>query len=227
MNALTRFATRIGHGMWRPVLRKRLGRVTLENIDGVSLVILPEVFNPAVFRTGTFLAQVLAGAPELEPAAGSSTALDLGTGSGVAAIFAARRGYRVSAVDINPHAVRCARANILIQELEDQVDVFQGDLFEPFHGETFDLVTFNPPFFKGTPKSPLDMAWRAEGVLERFAVGLTKMLKPNGKALFLLSTDGEKEHLLKSMKNNAVAVRTLAERRFGNETLSALLAKPK
>lgn len=226
MNTLTRFITTIGHGLWRPVLRQRLGRVTLEKINDVTLVVLPEVFNPVVFRTGAFLAQTLTQSPELEPSGNTSTALDLGTGSGVGAIFAARRGYRVTAVDINPHAVRCARVNALIQGLEDRIDVFQGDLFEPVQDKKFDLVTFNPPYFRGTPSSPLDMAWRADTVLERFAADLPKMLKPGGKALLLLSTDGAKEDLLDSLKDNAMTIQTIAERRYGNEILSALIAEP-
>lgn len=225
MNVLVRFFTAIGHAFWRPVLRRRLGRVSLEEIDGVTLVVLPEVFNPVVFRSGTFLAKTLAQSPELEPPDNTSRALDLGTGSGVGAIFAARRGYRVTAVDINPHAIRCSRANALIQGLEDKIDVFQGNLFEPVQGKKFDLVTFNPPYFRGNPNSPLDMAWRADTVLERFAAGLPEILEPGGKALLLLSTDGAKEDLLEALRNNSMTIRTIAERRYGNEILSALTAE--
>ena len=35
----------------------------------------------------------------------------MGTGSGICAIFAARRGYRATAIDLNPEAVRCAKTN--------------------------------------------------------------------------------------------------------------------
>ena len=113
------------------------------------------------------------------------SALDMGTGSGVGAIFAARRGYRVVAVDINPQAVRCARINTLLNRLEERIEVRRGDLFEPVRGERFDLVLFNPPFFVGEPRSDLDRAWRGREVLERFApVGnLLKNLRrgrPNG-----------------------------------------------
>ena len=60
MNAATRLVSSLGYSLWRPLLRRRLGRVALEEIDGVSLVVLPAVFNPAVFRTGTLLARAVA-----------------------------------------------------------------------------------------------------------------------------------------------------------------------
>src|SRR4051812_989685 len=109
MNAATRLVSSLGLAVWRPFLRRRLGRVALEEIDGVPLVVLPEVFNPAVFRTGALLARAVAAwtpPPELRPE--EVRVLDLGTGSGVGALFAARRGFRAVAVDVNPQAVRCA-----------------------------------------------------------------------------------------------------------------------
>src|SRR5204863_4130476 len=108
MNSATRLVSSLGYALWRPVLRRRLGRVSLEEIDGVSLVVLPEVFNPAVYRTGTLLARaVTAWTPSGH--AEDIRVLDVGTGSGVGSVFAARRGFRTVAVDVNPEAVRCAR----------------------------------------------------------------------------------------------------------------------
>ena len=75
--------------------------------------------------------------------------LDMGTGSGIAAIAAARRGARVVAVDISTEAVRCARINVLLNRVDDRVEIRCGDLFEPVQGERFDLVLFNPPFYAG------------------------------------------------------------------------------
>jgi len=126
-----------GHGrlrrrFWRVWLRlrhqtlgRRYRRLVLERMDGVPLVVLPEVFNPVLLRTGVFLARRIRPAtliashrPAVEP-----SALDLGTGSGIGAIFAARCDYRVVAVDINPEAVRCARINVLLNHLEARIEI--------------------------------------------------------------------------------------------------------
>lgn len=221
MNALTRTLTSLGFGLRRPWLRRRLGRTVLEEIDGLPLLVLPEVFNPKVFRTGDLLARAISRLPAVPEAAGAApTALDLGTGTGIGALFAARRGYRVTAVDINPEAVRCARLNALLHRLEERIAVREGDLFAPVAGERFDLVLFNPPFFRGTPRSPLDRAWRSEDVLERFAAELPGHLTPAGRALVLLSTDGEGEAMIAAARDRRQPIGVAARRDFGNEVMT-------
>jgi release factor glutamine methyltransferase len=221
MNAATRLVSSLGYALWRPVLRRRLGRVSLEEIDGVPLVVLPEVFNPAVYRTGTLLARAVASWTPSEPGrAETIRVLDLGTGSGAGAVFAARRGFRAVAVDVNPEAVRCARINALLHHLEERIDVRQGDLFSPVAGERFDLVLFNPPFFRGEPAGDLDRAWRGTDVLERFAAGLSGALTPGGTVLLCLSTDGDGETLLAALRDGGFGIETAVQHDFGNEIVT-------
>lgn len=220
MNALTRRLTLLGHSVQRPLLRRRLGRVVLEHVDGVPLVVLPQVFNPVVFRTGTILARTVASSPWAEPKGEDARALDLGTGSGVGAVFAARRGYRVTAVDLNPEAVRCVRTNALLHHLEDRIEAREGDLFGPVPGESFDLILFNPPFFRGEPKSRIDLAWRGTDVLERFAAGLPTALAPGGVLLLLLSSDGDGETLLEALRGQGFVLDEAMRRDFGNEVVT-------
>lgn len=220
MNALTRRLTLLGHSVQRPLLKRRLGRVVLEEIDGVPLVVLPQVFNPVLFRTGEILARTVASSPFAVPSNESSRALDLGTGSGAGAVFAARRGFRVTAVDVNPEAVRCARVNALLNHLEDRIDAREGDLFGPVAGERFDLVLFNPPYFRGAPRDRLDHAWRGTDVLERFAAGLPEALAEGGTALLCLSTDGEGRALLSALRGNGFGIEIATRRDLGNEVVT-------
>ena len=220
MNFLTRRMALFGYAFQRPFLRRRLGRIRLEEVDGVPLIVLLEVFNPVVFRTGTVLARTVASSPWARPRTEASRALDLGTGSGVGAVFAARRGYRVVAVDLNPEAVRCARMNALLHHLDDRIEAREGDLFAPVAGETFDLILFNPPFFRGAPRSRIDLAWRGTDVLERFAAGLPAALAPDGVALLLLSTDGDGPALLDALASGGFAIEPAARQDFGNEVVT-------
>lgn len=210
----------LGDNLQRPFLRRRLGRVVVEHVDGVPLVVLPQVFNPVVFRTGAMLGRTVAASPLAEPRPGSR-ALDLGSGSGVGAVFAARRGHQVVAVDLNPEAVRCVRINALLNGLEERIEARQGDLFAPVAGEAFDLVLFNPPFFRGDPRDPLDAAWRGTDVLERFAAGLPAALAPGGIALLLLSSHGDCEALLAALRDQGMTIETAARRDFDSEVLTA------
>jgi methylase of polypeptide subunit release factors len=71
-------------------------------------------------------------------------ALDLGTGSGVQALLAARHADRVVGVDVNPHALSFAGTSQRLNHVEN-VTWLQGDWLEPVRGQRFDLVVANPP----------------------------------------------------------------------------------
>ncbi len=205
----------------RPFLLPRVRKPVMERIDGVSLVSIPDVLNPVVFRGGELLARTVAASPLADPASGQTgRALDMGTGSGVGAVFLARRGWQVTAVDLNPEAVRCARVNALLNRLEDRIDVRLGDLFAPIPDERFDLILFNPPFFRGEPKGLFDLAWRATDVMERFAAGLPGALTDGGRALILLSTDGDAAGMLRALEENGLKHEPAVRKDYGNEVMT-------
>lgn len=73
------------------------------------------------------------------------SALDLGTGCGVQALHLAAHTWRVVATDVNQRALRIARFNAALNDL-DNVEVREGSYFEPVRDEQFDLIATNPPF---------------------------------------------------------------------------------
>jgi HemK-related putative methylase len=188
----------------------------------MPFVVTPSVFNPKVPRTGEFLASQI----DSRLVQRDWEVLDMGTGSGVCAMFAARHARRVVAVDINAAAVRCAGINALLNHLEHRIDVRHGDLFAPVSEERFDLILFNPPFVQGAPQNDRDRAWRSNDVAERFAAGLGAHLKPGGFALLLLSTFGDGSVFLEELHKQRLEISVLAERRFVNERLTIFRVVP-
>ena len=194
----------------------------LEWVRGAPFVVMPSVFNPKVPRTGEFLAsQIDAGRIGCD-----WDVLDMGTGSGVCAVIAARYARRVVAVDINIAAIRCARVNAMLNHLEHRIDVRHGDLFTPLGGERFDLILFNPPFKLGTPRDDRDRAWRSNDIAARFAAGLADHLKPGGCALLVLSSFGDAPVFLGEFRQRGLDSTVLAERRFVNEKLAIFRLMP-
>ena len=194
----------------------RYDEFIVERVYGTPILVTPSVFNPKRMRTGEFFASQL-DSSRIGP---NAEVLDMGTGSGVCAVFAARLARRVVAVDINASAVRCARINALLNRVDDTIDVRHGDLFDPIRGERFDLVLFNPPFLTGEARNDRDRAWRASGLGERFAEGLAVHLKPGGAALLLLSTFGDAEVFLAPLRRGGYGMSPLAERRYFGERLT-------
>jgi len=194
----------------------------LEWVLGMPFVVTPSVFNPKVPRTGEFLASQI-GLPLVKC---DTEVLDMGTGCGVCAVFAARHARRVVAVDINAAAVRCAGINAQLNHLEHKIDVRHGDLFASVPAERFDLILFNPPFLRGAPRDDRDRAWRSSDVAERFAAGLGAHLKPHGSALVLLSSFGDSGGFLTEFCKHDFSIAVLAERRFVNERLAIFRLTP-
>lgn len=226
-NVLARALYRVTLPVRHRVLQRRARRLLLEEWDGLPLLVLPEVLNPVVFRSGVLLAAALAALPLPARPDAPPRALDMGTGSGVGALALARAGFSVVAVDVNPEAVRCARINALLNRLEARIDVREGDLFAPAGPERFDVVAFNPPFFDGTPADLHDRAWRGTGVFERFAAGLPRRLAPGGLALVLLSDLGPEERQLDALRAAGLDVEARAWRQWTRERLTVWAARRK
>ena len=220
-----KFAGFIGGALafyYRLIGKDRYDDFRLERVDGVPILVTPSVFNPKALRTGAFLAAHL----DARQVHADAEVLDMGTGSGVCALFAARHARRVVAVDINPAAVHCARSNALLNQLEHRIEVRHGDLFAPVVGERFDLIVFNPPFLRGVPRDDRDRAWRSSDVAERFAAVLRDHLKPSGSALVVLSTFGAARVFLQEFRRRGLTISVHAERRFVNERLAIFRLEP-
>ena len=196
--------------------RHRFDRLVLESVAGRPFVVLPEVFNPALFWTSEFMVRALD--PVLIPP--GSRVLDMGTGSGVGAVFASRWASGVTAVDVNPAAVRCARINVLLNGVEDRVEVRESELFAALGGERFDVIIFNPPYFRGEPGRDLDRAFRGPGVIDGFAEHLRDHLRDGGHALVVLSSAGDEARCLDLFARHQYRVDVVARRELWSETLT-------
>jgi ribosomal protein L11 methyltransferase len=92
-----------------------------------------------------------------------ASVLDVGTGSGILAVAAARRGARrVTGIDLDPEALRCARRHALLNRVD--LALLRGDGARGVRPGAFDLVLANL-------SAPLLRERRAEIVAARRAAG--------------------------------------------------------
>jgi SAM-dependent methyltransferase len=121
--------------------------------------------------------------------------LDLGTGTGVAAIRQARLARRVWATDITARSVYFADFNRRLNGL-DNVEALEGDLYAPVRGLTFDRIATQPPYVAvETDKLAYRDGGRdGEQIFRRIVEGLPEFLRPGGTCYALLmATDREGE----------------------------------
>jgi SAM-dependent methyltransferase len=117
-----------------------------------------------------------------------SRALDLGTGSGIQAILAAPHAERVVGTDVNPRALRFVRFNAIANGVSN-LNLREGDLFEPVEDERFDLIVCNPPYLVAPSEG---YAFRDSGVRgDRFCAKLVRRVPEH-------LTDGGLAHVLVS-----------------------------
>lgn len=125
--------------------------------------------------------------------------LDVGTGSGAIALVLARLGKEVTAIDVDPEAIACARANAEANGVA--VRALCSDLFSALEGERFDLIVFNAPLSHDRIEHPVDRVARdPDGALTlRFLREAPRHLTPNGFVALLASSVGRREAFVEGL----------------------------
>ncbi|MFJ4840312.1 HemK2/MTQ2 family protein methyltransferase [Streptomyces sp. NPDC088746] len=158
-----------------------------EDTRKTRLMTLPGVYAP---QHDTLL---LMAALNLEDIGPGTEVLDVGTGSGALALHAARRGARVTAVDVAWRAVATARLNALLHRR--RITVRRSDLLSALPGRSYDLVICNPPYVPSPlgrlPGRGAARAWEAgrdgRAVLDRVCETAPAALRPGGRLLLVHS----------------------------------------
>jgi ribosomal protein L11 methyltransferase len=144
------------------------------------------VGNHATTRLTLYLVDQAIGAPPARPPA---RMLDLGTGTGILAIAAAKLGYqRVVGIDTDPLAVDAGLLNIEINHTSD-VEIREGSLSET--GETFDVIAAN----------------LISGVLVELATALAAHLNPGGTAILAGILIGQENDVIEAMDRAGLPLR--------------------
>jgi release factor glutamine methyltransferase len=128
---------------------------------------------------------------------------DVGTGSGVLAVCAARHvpGSRVTAIDISPAALAVARANAADHGVAGRIEFIEGDLLANMPAEArLDFVISNPPYVTTAemaelpaevrdfePRGALEAGPKGTEIIERLAPQAAVRLRPGGWLLIEVS----------------------------------------
>ena len=137
---------------YRPLLVKYLSTTRNYRYGNIRLQVPPEVFHPGFFTSSGFLLRYL-----LQLDLKDHSLLDLGAGSGLIGIAAAKQHAIVTATDINPVAVQCISFNG--QRNRVALRIYESDLFDALPASSFDVIAINPPYYRKDPSTMKDHAW--------------------------------------------------------------------
>jgi methylase of polypeptide subunit release factors len=122
--------------------------------------------------------------------------VDIGTGSGILALAAARAGAeRVTATDINPNAALTTADNARASGVGDRVTAVCTDLLSAIAPRPlFDVILSSPPKHAGEPRDLADRGYHA-GPQYRDISALfdqsRERLKPGGRLFVMVSSDSD------------------------------------
>ncbi len=192
----------------------------MRNNETIKLEIPESVYEPR--DDSLLLAKVLENALEENKI---KSVLEIGCGSGLLSIIAAKCGCEVLAADINPKAVECANHNA---ELNDApIKTVESNLFDNVEGK-FDLIIFNPPYLP-EEQNEINKTWAGGENLEiitNFLKGAKEHLESDGKILVAISSLSKPENVLKEFTNNGFDAKIIAERKIPWEKLLVVCVKP-
>lgn len=202
-----------------------MGKIVREKLLGFTFIVRPTVFNPVDFISSKVFAYYI-NSLQLT----GKYVLDMGSGSGVVSIVAASKGAECIAADINPVAIRCITENASYNNLTQQVTAIESDLFESLKNLSsppgreaagFDIIFFNPPYYKGSPGNNFERAFKGGPnleVIDRFLAEAKAFLAPEGRLCLLFSSDMDLDEMYNRIRSAGYEHKILAANKKPFET---------
>jgi methylase of polypeptide subunit release factors len=149
--------------------------------DNTPFPLAPDAVYPAAMENTTMFLKTL---PQLP----CDAFLDIGTGTGIAALAASRYARHAWATDIAWRSVRFAEFNRRLNAIEN-VTVVEGDLYKPVEGLSFDRIVSHPPY---VPSKETTLIFRdggedGEQIARQIVEGLPHFLRRGGRFYMMLT----------------------------------------
>lgn len=130
--------------------------------------------------------------------------LDIGTGSGIQGITAAKKRCTVTFLDIDPKAIDCAKYNAKLNDVDG--NFVCSDMFEKIKGK-FDTIIFNPPYVASMEKKHLALDGGKDGrdLIDRFLNSYKDYISEKHVVLLVESSFNNYENDMKKLNAKVMA----------------------
>ncbi len=172
--------------------------------------IMPGVFHPGLFFSTQLLLNYVR-----QFVLEDQEFLELGAGSGLIAIWAAKHGARVTATDISPTAVLALVRNAAANHVT--LEIVLSDLFAGITTGHFDFILINPPYYPKDPETESDLAWYCGSrfeYFERLFLQLPAFMSAHTRVFMILSEDCALDQIRAITDKNGLAFTMIKQTRI-------------
>lgn len=157
-------------------------------VEDISITVFPDVFSPRLSHSSDFIMENW----EIEK---GQDVLDIGCGCGILGLFAVKKGAKsLTAVDINPQAVKNTRYNLMKYGYEKKSFLFVGDSLTALGNQKkYDRIILNAPYWNRKARNNIEMSCYDKDYkfLTNVLNESKNLLKPNGKLFLCFSDQGD------------------------------------
>ena len=193
-----------------PLARWYLRKKRKSSYHGTTVEVRPGVFHPGLFHSTHFLLDYLL--PQITK---GQTFLELGSGTGLISIIAAKKGLTVTATDIS-HAAK-SNTEWNIQKNNVRVLTFQSDLFKEIPVQQFDWIVINPPYYAAAITNEESYAWNAGENFEYFTrlfSSIRAYMHDGTNAVMVITLGTDLQKISSIASANGLILDQLAERKM-------------
>ena len=147
--------------------------------------------------------------------------LEIGTGTGLVAMYASKLTDKVIATDINFNALELAEKNLKKNNINN-VELIFGNLFEPLKNRKFDVIIFNTPYLPTCEEEVIDdeLNFAFDGgpdgrkVIDQFLNQAKNYLNNEGKVQLIQSSLSNIDKTLEKLDKSGFISEIVASEKF-------------
>lgn len=175
--------------------------------DNICIKVHPDVFSPQMTFSTKILLNFIS---KLDLK--NKNLFELGCGSGIISILAAKKGAIVTASDINQTALDFLETNASKNNVK--LKIINSDLFDNLENQIFDYIIINPPYYPKKPKNSKEQAWFCGENFEYFEKlfpQLANYVLSQTNCYMILSQDCDIKKIKGIAKGNALVFELVSE----------------
>lgn len=197
-----------------PLYHWYAGKARKYRYRDVIVNVQPGVFHPGFFFSTKILLNHLQKIPLKD-----QNFLELGAGSGLISVYAAKQGAVVTASDISETAIQNIQENIRRNAVT--ASVTHSDLFNSIPPQQFDVIIINPPYYPRNPEIESQYAWFCGEdfqYFQRLFPAMKLYMNPDSIVLMILSEDCDIARIRDIASRNDFSMTAEVEKRGWWET---------